>query len=189
MAGHDGHEVTLDDGTKIATRVLIWTAGTTPAPVLAGLPCALERGRVVANEFLQVPNFPGAWALGDCAVVPDPCDPGESYPATARHAVRQGAVLAKNIVAVMRGAPPQPFRFRILGLLASIGRRTAVAEILGVNYSGIVAWCMWRGISLSKLPRVRKKVRVARDWMLDLFFSKGIVRLPTLRSPTLSKAE
>jgi NADH:quinone reductase (non-electrogenic) len=189
VAGYDGHEVTLDDGTKIATRTLIWTAGTTPAPVLASLPCALQHGRVITDEFLQVPNFPGVWALGDCAFVPDPFNPGKPYPPTAQHAVRQGAVLAKNIVAVMCGEKPQPFRFKILGLLASIGRRNAVAEILGFSFSGIVAWCLWRGTYLSKLPGIQKKVRVALDWLLDLFFSKDIVQLPTFRSPTVSGAE
>jgi NADH dehydrogenase len=189
VIGYDGREVALDDGTRIATRMLVWTAGITPAPVLAGLPCALEHGRVVTDEFLQVPSFPGVWALGDCAFVPDPLNPGKPYPPTAQHAARQAAVLAENLVAVMRGEPPRPFRFKILGLLASIGRRTAVAEILGVNFSGLVAWFLWRGIYLSKLPGFQKKVRVALDWMLDLFFSKDIVQLPTLRSLAVSEAE
>jgi NADH dehydrogenase len=189
VAGYDGQEVALDDGTKIATRMLIWTAGTTPAPVLAGLPCALQRGRVVTDEFLQVPDYPGVWALGDCAAVPDPFNPGKSYPPTAQHAARQGAVLANNIVAVMRGESPQPFRIKILGLLASIGRRTAVAEILGLNFSGITAWFFWRSIYLGKLPGLQKKVRVALDWTLDLFFSKDIVQLPTLRSLAVSDVE
>jgi NADH:ubiquinone reductase (H+-translocating) len=189
VAGYDGQEVTLDDGTKIATRMLIWTAGTSPAPVLAGLPCALQHGRVVTDEFLQVPNFPGVWALGDCAFIPDPFHPGKACPPTAQYAVREGAVLAGNLVAVLRGQPPRPFRFKILGLLASIGRRTAVAEILGMNFSGIIAWGMWRGIYLIKLPGIQKRVRVALDWTLDLIFSKDIVQLPTLRSLASSEAE
>jgi NADH:quinone reductase (non-electrogenic) len=189
VSAYDGQEVTLDDGTKIATRMLIWTAGTTPAPVLAGLPCALQRGRVVTDEFLQVPGYPGVWAVGDCAAIPDPFNPGKSCPPTAQHAARQGAALAENIVAGMRGKPPQPFRFRILGLLASIGRRTAVAEILGFRFSGIIAWFLWRSIYLGKLPGLQKKVRVALDWTLDLFFSKDIVQLPTLRSIAVSEAE
>jgi NADH:quinone reductase (non-electrogenic) len=189
VTGYDGQEVTLDDGTKIATRMLIWTAGITPAPVLASLPCKLERGRVAVNECLQVPDWPGVWALGDCALVPDPLNPGKFYPPTAQHATRQAAVLANNIVAVMRGQAPRPFKFKTLGLLATIGRRTGVAEILGVQFSGIIAWWLWRGIYLSKLPGFQKKVRVAIDWTLDLIFSKDIVQVPTLRSPTVSVPE
>jgi len=189
VTGYDGKEVTLDDGTKISTRMLIWTAGTTPSPLVSNLPCALQRGRVVTDECLQVPEWPGVWALGDCALVPDPYNPGKFYPPTAQHATRQAAVLAGNIVALMRGQAPRPFKFKILGLLASIGRRTGVAEILGMHFSGIIAWWFWRGIYLSKLPGFQKKVRVALDWMLDLVFSKDIVQLPTLRSPTMSKPE
>jgi NADH dehydrogenase len=189
VTGYDGKEVTLDDGTKISTRMLIWTAGITPSPLVSNLPCALQRGRVVTDECLQVPEWPGVWALGDCALVPDPYNPGTFYPPTAQHATRQAAVLAGNIVAVMRGKAPRPFRFKILGLLASIGRRTGVAEILGMHFSGLIAWWFWRGIYLSKLPGFQKKVRVALDWMLDLVFSKDIVQLPTLRSATMSEAE
>ena len=189
VAGYDGHEVTLDNGTKIATRMLIWTAGTMPAPVLASLPCALQRGRVVANECMQVPNFPGVWAFGDCALVPDALKPGKFCPPTAQHAIRQAATVAKNIVATMRGQPPQPFKFKMLGMLAAIGRRTGVAEILGMKFSGIIAWWLWRCIYLSKLPGFAKKVRVALDWILDLVFSKDLVQLPTFRSPTISEAE
>ncbi|MGN6735408.1 MAG: NAD(P)/FAD-dependent oxidoreductase [Candidatus Binatia bacterium] len=189
VTGYDGNEVSLDDGTKIATRVLIWTAGITPPPLLASLPCAIQRGRVVANDCLQVPNWPGVWALGDCALVPDPLNPGKFYPPTAQHAIRQAATLAGNIVSSMRGQSLQPFKFKIIGLLAVIGRRHGVAEILGWQFSGLIAWCLWRAIYLSKLPGLQKKVRVAIDWMLDLIFSKDLVQLPTLRSATISEAE
>ncbi len=189
VSGFDGREVVLSDGTKIATRMLIWTAGTAPSPVLSNLPCTLERGRVVANEFLQVPDWAGVWALGDCAAVADPYNPGKLYPPTAQHATRQAKVLAKNIKAAMDGGTLQPFRFKILGMLAAIGRRTGVAEILGMRFSGIIAWWLWRGIYLSKLPGFAKKVRVALDWSLDLVFSKDIVQIPTLQSPTISATE
>jgi NADH dehydrogenase len=186
VSAYDGNEVVFDDGMKIATRTLIWAAGITPPPLVSHLPCALQRGRVVANECLQVPGWAGVWALGDCALVPDPLNAGRFYPPTAQHAIRQAAVLASNIVAAMRGEPPQPFRFKIIGLLATIGRRTGVAEIFGIRFSGIIAWWLWRCIYLMKLPGVQKKVRVALDWTLDLVFSKDIVQLPTLRSPTMS---
>ncbi len=189
VTGYDGRELTLNDGTSIVTRLLIWTAGITPSPLLSRLPCGIQKGHVVANEFLQVPDWPGVWTLGDCAFVPDPLNPGKFYPPTAQHAIRQAAVLAGNIVAAMRGQPLQPFRFKTLGMLAAIGRHAGVAEILGMRFSGIIAWWLWRGIYLSKLPGLQKKVRVALDWTLDLVFSKDIVQLPTLRSPTMSQAE
>src|SRR5258708_38642357 len=189
VAGYDGKEVALDDGTKIATRMLIWTAGNTPPPLLSTLPCAKQRGRIVANDCLQVPDWPGVWALGDCPLVPDPLNPGKFYPPTAQHAIRQAAVLAGNIVAAMRGQALQPFRFKMLGMLAAIGRHAGVAEILGMRFSGVIAWWLWRAIYLSKLPGLQKKVRVALDWALDLVFSKDIVQLPTLRSPTMSQPE
>jgi NADH dehydrogenase len=189
VAGYDGKEVTLDDGTKIATRMLIWTAGITPPPLLASLPCAIQRGRIVANDCLQVPNWPGVWALGDCALVPDPLNPGKFYPPTAQHAIRQAATLASNIASSMRGQSPQPFKFKIIGLLATIGRRHGVAEIFGLHFSGIIAWWLWRAIYLSKLPGIQKKTRVALDWTLDLIFSKDLAQLPVLRSPTISEAE
>jgi NADH dehydrogenase len=189
VAGYDGKEVALDDGTKIATRMLIWTAGTTPPPLLSTLPCAKQRGRIVANDCLQVPDWPGVWALGDCALVPDPLNPGKFYPPTAQHAIRQASTLAGNIVAGMRGQALQPFKFKIIGLLATIGRRHGVAEIFGWQFSGYIAWLLWRAIYLSKLPGLQKKVRIALDWTLDLIFSKDLVQLPTLRSPTMSEEE
>jgi NADH dehydrogenase len=189
VAGYDGKEVALDDGTKIATRMLIWTAGTTPPPLLSTLPCAKQRGRIVANDCLQVSDWSGVWALGDCALVPDALNPGKFYPPTAQHAIRQAAVLANNIVAAMRGQVPQPFKFKIIGLLATIGRRHGVAEIFGWQFSGYIAWLMWRAIYLSKLPGLQKKVRIALDWTLDLIFSKDLVQLPTLRSSAMSETE
>jgi NADH:quinone reductase (non-electrogenic) len=189
VAGYDGKDLTLNDGSKITTRLVIWTAGITPSPLLSDLPCALERGHILANASLQVPDWPGVWTLGDCAFVPDVLTPGKFCPPTAQHAIRQAAVLAGNIVAGMRGQSPQPFRFKTLGMLAAIGRRAGVAEILGVQFSGIIAWFLWRGIYLSKLPGLQNKVRVALDWALDLVFSKDIVQVPTLRSPTMSRAE
>jgi NADH dehydrogenase len=189
VTGYNGRQLSLSDGTKIDTRLVIWTAGITPAPVLADLPCAKERGRLLTNAFLQVPGWPGVWSLGDCASVPDALNPGKFCPPTAQYAIRQAKTLAGNIVADLRGQDLQPFRFKMLGMLAAIGRRAGVAEILSLRFSGLVAWLLWRGIYLSKLPGPQNKVRVALDWALDLVFSKNIVELPTLPSPTMSEQE
>ena len=168
-------EVSLSDGSTIETNLLVWTAGVSPNPLLNLLNCTKERGRLVTNKFLEVENWPGVWALGDCAAVPDAAT-GKSCPPTAQHALRQGRIVAENIVATLNGERQRPFRFKTIGALASIGKRTGVARIMGVNFSGFAAWWLWRTIYLSKLPRFEKKVRVALDWALDLLFSKDLVQ-------------
>jgi NADH dehydrogenase len=183
VAGVAEGEVTLTDGSTLETTTVIWTAGTTPNPLLGGLPCARERGRIRVGPDLEVPGYPGVWALGDCALVPD-VRTGAFHPPTAQHAIRQGKCVARNIVAAMRGRPKRPFTFRTVGQLASLGHRTGVAEIFGVKFSGFVAWWLWRTVYLAKLPRFEKKLRVALDWTLDLLFSKDLVKL-TARDETV----
>ncbi len=168
-------EVNLSDGTSLKTNMLVWTAGVSPNPLLEMLNCPKERGRLVTNEFLEVTGYPGVWALGDCAAVPD-LTTGKSCPPTAQHAIRQGKIVADNIVAAINGGRRRRFEFKTIGALASIGKRTGVARIMGVNFSGFIAWWLWRTIYLSKLPRFEKKVRVALDWFLDLIFSKDLVQ-------------
>jgi NADH dehydrogenase len=138
----------------------------------------------LVNANLKVEGMQGIWALGDCALIPDSA--GGFYPPTAQHTSREGKVLASNIIAGARHQPLRAFRFKTLGLLASIGQRTGVARILGINFSGFAAWWIWRTIYLSKLPRIEKKVRVALDWTLDLFFSKDFVQYAHDHSRTIS---
>jgi len=89
--------------------------------------------------------------------------------------------VAKNIEATILGRPPQPFVFTTLGQLATIGRRTGVAKVFGIKFSGFVAWWLWRMVYLMKLPRLPKKLRVIVDWTLDLLFSREIEQMITLR--------
>lgn len=181
VASFGASEVVLDDGSAIESATLVWTAGTAPHPLLASLPFAKEGGRLRVDEHLAVPDRRSAWALGDCAVVPD-ARTGRPHPPTAQHALRQGRTLARNILASIDGRPLMPFRFRTLGQLASLGRRRGVAKILGIRFSGFIAWWLWRTIYLSKLPRLEKKLRVALDWTLDLLFPKDLVQFQTTRS-------
>ncbi len=168
------NQVRLSDGSCIEAQTIIWTAGTSPNTLIAQLPCRLDGGRVVTNGFLEVPDWPGVWALGDCASIFDR-KTGRPYPPTAQHAVRQGKTVAKNAYAAVRGGRKTRFSFSTLGLLSAIGRRTGVANIFGFNFSGFAAWFLWRTIYLSKLPRFEKKIRVALDWSLDLLFTKDLV--------------
>jgi NADH dehydrogenase len=172
--------VELNDGRRIATRLVVWTAGTSPHALLATLPCPLDHGRVVVDETLRVTGWDGVWALGDCAVVPD-SRTGKAHPPTAQHALREAKTVAANVAAALDGRTLRRFEFRTIGQLAAIGRRTGVARILGVNFSGFVAWWLWRTIYLSKLPRLEKKIRVALDWTLDLLFAKDFVQFLTVR--------
>lgn len=185
VTGVTGTGVQLSTGEEIKSKALIWTAGTSPNPVIDCLPCAKEHGRLKVDEMLRLPDWPGVWALGDCALVPDR-KTGQYHPPTAQHALREGKTLAKNLIATVGGGDLKPFSFSTIGQLAAIGRRSGVANILGINFSGFIAWWMWRTIYLSKLPRFEKKLRVALDWTLDLLFAKDLVQFQTFRAPTIS---
>lgn len=183
----DDREVVLSDGTRITTNSLIWTAGTAPNPLLDKLPCLKQGGKILTNEFMEVEGFPGVWAVGDCAAIPDKKS-GKLFPPTAQHAIRQGKILAHNLTAELRGGRKKAFDFSTIGQLAAIGHRRGVAQILGYNFSGFFAWWLWRTIYLMKLPRFEKKLRVALDWTLDLLFSKDLVQFLTIRAPAVSAA-
>ena len=188
VAAMQPNEIELTTGERITSATLVWTAGVSPNPIVALVPCLKERGRIKVNSYLQVDGVDGLWALGDCALVPDPAT-GGYCPPTAQHASREGKILAHNIIATIEGKAKKPFSFKTLGLLAAIGRRTGVARILGVNFSGFLAWFLWRGIYWSKLPRVEKKLRVAIDWALDVFFSKDFVQYLDQRALAHSQTE
>ncbi|NOT35531.1 MAG: NAD(P)/FAD-dependent oxidoreductase [Candidatus Eisenbacteria bacterium] len=181
VTGVTADGVALSDGTSLATRTLVWTAGTSPHPLLATLPVTCERGRVRVNAQLEVAEWPGVWAVGDCASIPDPAT-GGACPPTAQHAIRQGTLIARNILATIAGRPRRAFAFRGLGQLAAIGKRTGVARVFGLQFSGFLAWWLWRTVYLSKLPRAEKKMRVMLDWTLDLIFAKDLVHFETARS-------
>src|SRR6266705_97992 len=188
VLGYRNGVVELSDGSSVPTKTLVWTAGTAPHPILDTLPCKRERGRIATDRYMEVPAWPGVWAVGDCASTLDPRT-GNPYPPTAQHALRPGRTLARNLCASIRGEAKKPFVFSALGQLAAIGKRTGVAQIFGMNFSGFIAWWLWRTLYLSKLPRLEKKCRVALDWTLDLLFSKDLVQFTTARKTELSSRE
>src|SRR5271169_421920 len=173
--------VELSGGKTISATTLIWAAGNAPNPLVAALPMPKSGGRILVNEYLEVKEFPGIWALGDCASIRDR-KTGGFHPPTAQHAIREGRCVAGNVAADIVGGKKKPFRFSTLGRLAAIGRRSGVANVFGINFSGFLAWWLWRTIYLFKLPRLEKKVRVALDWTLDLCFAKDFACV-TARRP------
>ena len=168
--------VRLRPQEEIRAETLIWTAGVKPHPLVQMLAAAHDpRGAILVDQHLAVPGLAGIWALGDCALVTD-AKSGKPCPPTAQFALREADTLAHNIHASVHHRPLQPFHFDALGLLCVVGYQTACAEIKGVRFSGFLAWILWRGIYLSKLPGGERKLRVLSDWIIELFFPRDIVQ-------------
>jgi len=178
LAGATADAALLDGGGRIATRTLVSTVPSAPNPLVAALPLEMERGRLVVNGHLEVPDHPGVWAVGDCAWALDGAT-GEPCPPTAQHATRQARCVAENIAATLRRAPRRTFAFTALGKMGALGHRSAVAQIGGIKLSGFLAWWLWRTVYLMKLPGLDRKLRVATDWTLDLILPPDIVQLKT----------
>ena len=191
VAGADDVGLQIKGGETIATSTIVWSAGVKPSPVVSSLSIGTGRGgSIVVDGDLSVPNYPGVWAIGDCAAVPDPDRPGAFYPSTAQHAIREGPVLAKNIVANLRGKPTTIFRYRAIGMMASLGARRGVAGLWGKYLiTGFLAWFLWRTYYLARLPGLDRQFRVAFDWALGLFFPRDIAELRVYSHLMQTRAE
>ncbi len=172
-------KVYLQHGDVIETTTVISTVGNAPHSLIRTMcdeyDLPNERYRIQTDPTMRVPGFNFLWAAGDCAAVPmTKGEEGATCPQTAQFAMRQGQKLADNLMRVGKDQEPQPFLFTGLGELASIGHQTAVASVFGMRFSGFFAWWMWRTVYLSKLPGLDRKLRVALEWSLDVFFSRDI---------------
>ena len=179
----EGGNVALSNGESFPADTFVWTAGVKADPLAASLPWTKDgRDRLVTDEYLRVEGVDSAWTAGDCAAVPDVIK-GGTCPPTAQHALRQARRLAKNLIAKVRGNEPEPFRYRNLGGLASLGRHKGVASIMGVRVRGFPAWFIARTYHLLMIPTVGRKVRIALDWTVALFFKRDAVQLAALQTP------
>ncbi len=175
----DAEGAVLSDGTRLETHTLVWTAGVRPHPLLAELGLPLdERGRILVDPTLRVEGRWNAWALGDCARVPNEATPGRPDPPTCQHALRQARRLAKNL----RGNA-QPYSYRMLGQVATLGRYKGIADVLGLRLRGFPGWFVTRTYHLFQLPLVSRKLRVVLDWTVALFFRRDIAELSMLGQP------
>lgn len=172
----------------IETHTIISSIGNAPNPAVLDLCKQIgiepEKGRIPTTPTLQVHGHPGLWAAGDCAAVPwDDHGIVKTAPPTAQFASRQGKQIGRNLARIIRQTgDPQPFTYRYLGQLATIGTREAVAEIMGRRFSGFIAWWMWRTIYLAKLPGIARKLRVIIDWTFELIFPRDL-GLPVPATP------
>ena len=188
-------KVFLAGGPAIPTRTFVCTVGNAPNPIAkramaeGGFEEATHGGRGIGvfltERTLGCKGKPGYWAVGDCAGIPNPNGAG-LCPPTAQFAIREARACAKNILNAIDQKPQADFRFRVLGMLASLGQRRAVADLMGFKLTGFVAWFLWRTIYLSKLPGNVRRLRVALDWTLDLFFPRDITQLQVFRHDRLN---
>jgi NADH:ubiquinone reductase (H+-translocating) len=195
LASVGERSATLSAGREIPARTVVWTAGVKPSPVIARLGLPLDRdGRVLVDRTMRVEGGIGAgapgthagvvWALGDCAAVPDASRPGQVCPPTAQHAIRQGRLVARNVVATLSGAPPRPFRYRTKGVVAELGRNKAVAITLGIRWRGFPAWLIARTYHLLLMPGLGRRLRLLVDWNVALVFGRDASAPGLLGSPT-----
>jgi NADH:ubiquinone reductase (H+-translocating) len=170
--------VELNDGSKLLGATIVCTIGTTASPLVQSLHVPKEKGRIRTTPEMRVEGQTNAWALGDCALIINDFDKKPS-PTTAQFAQRQGRQAAANLIRVLHGEPTKPFSFKALGQLCSIGGYSAVAEMFGMRFSGFLAWVMWRGVYLLKLPTWSRRFKVALDWAWDVLFPRDLSFLNT----------
>ena len=172
-------EAFVRDGERIETHTLVWTAGVRANPLLAKLGLPLDdRGRIRVDRYLRVEGHVDVWALGDCTAVPNEATPDHVDPPTSQHALRQARRLARNLT-----GSPEPYRYRMLGQVATLGRYRGIADILGLRVRGFPGWFVTRTYHLSQLPLFSRKLRVVTDWTVALFFRRDIAELGTLGHP------
>lgn len=185
----DGH-IVLSTGEDFEADTLVWTAGVKPNPVLASSDLPRDRmGKVICLPTLQICDeegtvVPDAWSAGDCASVPDLAVGGDAKcPPTAQHAVRQAKHLGENIVRVLRGGEPIPYKHKNKGTVASLGLFKGVAQVMGIKFRGFPAWFMHRTYHMLAMPTLSRKFRIVTDWTAALFFRREMVALGSLQTP------
>lgn len=175
-ATHEG--IQLRDGRMVPGATVVCTIGTAISPLVQHLDVPKERGRIRTTPEMRIEGQTNAWAIGDCAHIINTFDNSPSPP-TGQFAERQGRQAALNLVRILKGQSTQPFRFKALGQLCSIGGYQAVAEMLGVHISGFLAWFLWRSVYLFKLPTWSRRVKVGFDWAWDVLFPRDLSFLNT----------
>jgi len=175
-ATHEGIE--LNNGRMLPGATIVCTIGTAISPLVQHLDVAKERGRIRTTPDMRIEGHTNAWAIGDCANIINAVDGKPSAP-TGQFAERQGRQAALNLVRILKGESTRPFSFKALGQLCSIGGYQAVAEMFGVHISGFIAWFLWRGVYLLKLPTWSRRIKVALDWAWDVVFPRDLSFLNT----------
>jgi NADH dehydrogenase len=168
--------VILTDGREIATENVIWTAGARASKKLDDLPFPHdERKGLTVDRYMRVEGYDNVWGIGDCAATLE--EDGTPVPPNAQAAVQEGEAVAENIIAVLDGGEPEPFRYKSLGQLVELGSEFAVNEVMGVKFSGQIAALFWRATYLYKLESPQSRAKIAADWLLDIFYDPPVTQI------------
>ncbi len=180
--------IRLKGGDFIDAGTVVSAVGNMIQPLLASADLPIEHNRIKVTPEMRVEGHDNVWALGDCAAVPNALDNSIS-PTLAQFALRQGRQLAKNLVAVIGGRTPEPFRYRSQGMFANIGHNNAVGLVFGIPFSGFLAAMCWRAIYWAKMPTLTRKMQVGFDWFLDLFSRPNIVGIKNITTERIAHGD
>lgn len=176
---YDGLSVTLTDGTILRSVAFIWSAGVKGALIEGLNPDSIQRGnRYIVNEFNQVKGYDEIYAIGDVAAMIS-VDRPNGHPMLALPAIQQGHNLARNLVRMHRGQPMKPFVYQDFGVMSTIGRNKAVAELRFGKYHGFIAWAMWMFVHLIRLVGFRNRIAILTDWIWNYFTYEYTFRIIT----------
>jgi NADH dehydrogenase len=180
--------VGLKEGEFLSAGTVVCTIGSRALPMIERLPVEKLNGRIVPELDMSLPGFKNVWAIGDCAAVKNGFD-GKLSPTTGQFAERQGAQVAGNIIARLKNKETKPFNHRSLGTLCSIGGKSAVGEMMdNIKISGFLAWFVWRGVYLLKLPSFAQRIKVGTSWAFDLLFPPALTSLRVDASKRIGNA-
>lgn len=189
----EGGVIELSNGLRLEADVIVWTAGVMANPAVKNTDLPLdERGRVTANTSLQIVDgetiIEGAWTAGDNSAVPDLSGDGVGgyCVPNAQHAVRQGKLLSKNLVANLRGEGLKPYFHRNMGAVAGLGIGVGVFQYRNLAVTGLLAWFMHRGYHVLAMPMWERKFRVLGGWIANFLLRRDVVSIASTKDPRLA---
>ncbi|HSU56214.1 MAG TPA: FAD-dependent oxidoreductase [Candidatus Dormibacteraeota bacterium] len=179
--------VGLQDGKMIKGGTIVCTVGSSSSAVIERLKVPKEKGRVLTDPDMRLRGCKNVWAIGDCALIVNSFDK-QPAPTTGQFAEREGKQCGENILRALHGEETKPFYFKQLGELCSIGGHSAVADLFGLHLSGFLAWFVWRGVYLFKLPTWGRRLQVGFDWAWLLIFPRDLAHIRTRHTDRVSQA-
>ncbi len=190
-----GGHIVQSDGVEYDSDLIVWTAGVMASPMLRNTDLPVEeRGRLMVQPDLRVKDadgnvVEGAWGAGDVSAVPD-LIPGQGVGGfcvpNAQHAVRQGKLMAKNIIAVLRDETPREYAHKNQGAVAGLGIGVGVFQRGPIAFTGLIAWFMHRGYHGLAMPTWERKLRVIFGWVGNFFLGRDTVSITAVETPRAS---